>query len=59
MANVDCREQASTVRLVMREYEADVVVAGKDVIADGIAALTLKEVGAIRSRSGHPDRTST
>lgn len=48
MANVDCREQASTVRMVMREYEADVVVAGKDVIADGIAAISLKEVG------GHP-----
>ena len=48
MANADCLEQASTVRLVMREYEADVVIAGKDVIADGIAALTLKEVG------GHP-----
>ncbi|OBF21141.1 PDR/VanB family oxidoreductase [Mycobacterium sp. ACS4331] len=48
MANADCLEQASTVRLVMREYEADVVIAGKDVIADGIVALTLKEVG------GHP-----
>ncbi len=29
MASVDCREQASTVRLVMREYEADVVVAAR------------------------------
>lgn len=32
----------------MREYEADVVVADKSVIADGIVALHLKEVG------GHP-----
>ncbi|MGE2836871.1 PDR/VanB family oxidoreductase [Mycobacterium sp. SMC-4] len=45
MSEADCLERRSTVRLVMREYEADVVVAGKDFIADGVAALTLKEVG--------------
>lgn len=48
MPEADCLERPSTVRLVMREYEADVVIAGKDVVADGIAALHLKEVG------GHP-----
>ncbi|MGE2716287.1 PDR/VanB family oxidoreductase [Mycolicibacterium litorale] len=48
MPEADCLERPSTVRLVMREYEADVVIAGKDLITDGIAALHLKEVG------GHP-----
>ena len=48
MPEADCLERPSTVRLVMREYEADVVIAGKDVVAEGIIALHLKEVG------GHP-----
>lgn len=31
--------------MVMREYEADVVVADKDPVADGVVSLTLQEVG--------------
>jgi ferredoxin-NADP reductase len=45
MTDVDCPPRPSTVRLVMREYEADVVVADKTVAADGVVALRLEEVG--------------
>ncbi|BBY75355.1 ferredoxin [Mycolicibacterium parafortuitum] len=48
MTDVECPPQPSTVRLVMREYEADVVVAEKTAVADGVVALRLEEVG------GHP-----
>lgn len=45
MADVHCPPRPSTVRLVMREYEADVVVADKTVVADGVVSLRLEEVG--------------
>lgn len=48
MTGVDCLSQPSTVRLVMREYEADVTVAEKTTVADGVVSLRLREVG------GHP-----
>ncbi|OBB26099.1 ferredoxin [Mycolicibacterium peregrinum] len=48
MPEADCLERPSTVRLVMREYQAEVVVAEKRSVADGVVSLELREVG------GHP-----
>lgn len=48
MPDVDHLQRPSTVRLVMREYEADVIVASKTVVADGIVSLELQEVGGHR-----------
>jgi ferredoxin-NADP reductase len=45
VSDVSCLPRPTTVRLVMREYEADVVVAGRTVVADGVVSLRLEEVG--------------
>ena len=47
------RHQSTSVTLVTREFEADVHVETKDQVADGVVALTLRQVDV---RTGGPAR---